>query len=118
MVVTMSSIAALAIFAVIGKSAVMFVSAVTIGAMVYVFRRARMRDRVIAIVAGALAGSIGAEIVHTFYHHLGAAGSGTGSDSGGFFISAMLVGLINTVAVILVIFFTEAWLKFAARKSR
>ncbi len=117
-VVTMSSLATLAILAAIQKSGVMFVSVGVIGAVVYLFRRARMRDRVIAIVAAGLGGSIGAEIVHTLYHHIGAVESGAGRESGGFFMSAMLVGLINAAAVVVVIFVTEAWLNYAGRKSQ
>ncbi len=116
MVVTMSSLAALAILAAIQKSGVMFVSVGVIGAVVYVFRRARRRDRVVAIVAAALGGSIGAEIVHTLYQHIGAVGSGAGRESGGLFMSAMLVGLINAAAVVVVILVTEAWLNYAGRK--
>jgi len=118
MVVTLSSLATLAILAAIQKSGVMFVSVGVIGAVVYVFRRARVRDRVIAIVAAALGGSIGAEIVHTLYHHIAAVESGAGRESGGFFMSAMLFGLINAAAVVVVIFVTEAWLNYAGRKSQ
>jgi len=117
MVITMSSLATLAIFAAIQKSGVMFVSIGVIGAVVYVFRRARIRDRVIAIVAAALGGSIGAEIVHTLYRHIGTVESGAGQESGGLFMSAILVGLINAAAVVVVIFVTEAWLNYAGRRS-
>ena len=116
MVITMSILATLAIIAAIQKSGVMFVSVGVIGAVVYVFRRARVRDRVIAIVAAALGGSIGAEIVHTLYQHIGAVGSGAGRESGGLFMSAMLVGLINAAAVVVVVLVTEAWLNYAGRK--
>jgi hypothetical protein len=117
MVITMSSLATLAIIAAIQKSGVMFVSVGVIGAVVYVFRRARMRDRVIAIVAAALGGSIGAEIVHTLYQHIGAVESGVGRESGSLFMSAILLGLINAAAVVVVMFVTEAWLNYAGRKS-
>lgn len=116
MVITMSSLATLAIIAAIQKSGVMFVSVGVIGAVVYVFRRARMRDRVIAIVAAALGGSIGAEIVHTLYQHIGAVESGASRESGSLFMSAILVGLINAAVVVVVIFVTEAWLNYAGRK--
>ncbi len=116
MLVTMSGVTALAILAVFGKSAVMFVSAAAIAVIVYVFRRARMRDRVIGIIVAGLGGSIGAEIVHTLYHYASVAEPGAGGDSAGFFMSAILVGAINAAAIIVVIWCTEAALKFIARK--
>ena len=95
----MLAIAALAIVAVFGKSAVMFVSAAAIAVIVYVFRRARMRDRVVGIVVAGLGGSIGAEIVHTLYHYASVAEPGTGGDSAGFFMSALLVGVMNAAVI-------------------
>lgn len=117
MLVTMMAIAALAILGVIGKSAAMFVSAAAIAVIVNLFRRARVRDRVIGIIAAGLGGSIGAEIVHTIYFYTNATGIQAGGD-GSFFISALRVGLINAAAVIVVIFVTEAWLKLPDDKSR
>ncbi len=110
--------AALAILAVVGKSAVMFVSAVAIAAAAYAFRGARLRDRIIGIIAAGLAGSIGAEIVHTVYHYTNVAQSGGGEDGGGFFPSAILVGAINVAAIIVLLIATELWLKFLTGKSR
>ena len=108
--------AALAVFAVVGKSAVMFVSAAAIAAAVYVFRSARVRDRIIGIIAAGLAGGIGAEIVHTVYHYSNVAQTGAGGDSGGFFMSAIMVGLINAAAIIVLVLSSEAWLKNSRRK--
>ena len=112
----MLGIGALAVLAAIGKSAVMFVSAVAIGIIAYVFRQARARDRVVAIIVAGLGGSIGAEIVHTIYHYTRAAESG--ADSGGFFMSAIMVGLINAGAIIALLFVTEASRKIIDRKYR
>jgi hypothetical protein len=116
-VVIVSGLAALAILAVIRESAVMLVSAAAILGAVFAFRRARARDRVIAIIAAAIGGSIGAEIVRTLYHHLWATESAAGVANGGSFVSAMLIGLINAAAVITIIIITEACLKFSAGKS-
>lgn len=110
--------AALAILAVIGKSAVMFVSAVAIAAAVYAFRGARLRDRIIGIMAAGLAGSIGAEIVHTVYHYTNVAQTGAGGNGGGFFMSAIMVGAINVAAIIVLLIFTELWLKIVTGKPR
>lgn len=117
MAVAMLSLAVLVIYAAIEKSAVMFVSVVAIGAAVYIFRRARMRDRVIAIVAAGIGGSIGAEIVRTLYHHSWLAKSEAVGESGGLFLSAMLNGVIVATAVVAVVYFAEAWSKRVARKS-
>jgi hypothetical protein len=117
MLVTMIGIAALAIYAAIGKSAAMFVSAAAIAVIVYLFRHARVRDRVIGVVAAGLGGSIGAEIVHTFYHYTNLTGSAA-ADTGNLFMSALVVGLINAALVAIVIFVTEAWLKMSGDKSR
>ncbi len=117
MLVTMLGVAALAIVAVIGKSTVMFVSAGAIAIIIYLFRRARMRDRVIGIIVAGLGGSIGAEIVHTFYRYAGVAGIAANGDDGGFFISAILVGILNAAAIIVVILCTEAVLRIIDRKT-
>ncbi len=108
--------AALAVLAIVGKSAVMFVSAAAIAAAVYVFRNARVRDRIIGIIAAGLAGSIGAEIVHTVNHYTSAVQTGAGGDNGGFFMSAMMVGLINAAAIIALVLCSDAWLKYSRRK--
>ncbi len=115
MLVTLLGIAVLAVVAVIGKSAVMFVSAVAIGLIVYVFRQARTRDKVIAIIVAGLGGSIGAEIVHTFYHYATVVEPGVGN--AGFFMSAITVGLINSAAIAIVLLCTDAWLKYIGRNS-
>ncbi len=117
MLVTMLGIAGLTIVAVFDRSAVMFVSAATIAVIVYVFRRARMRDKVIGIIAASLGGSIGAAIVFTFYQHSSVAESGPAGISGGFFMSAILVGVINAAAIIVVILLTEVALKIIGRES-
>jgi len=113
--VAMLGSAALAILAIVDKSAVMFVSAVAIAVVVYVFRSARTRDRVIGIIAAGLAGSIGAEIVHTVYHYTNVAQTGAGGDSGGFFMLAIMVGLIDAAAIIVLVLCTEVWLKYSRR---
>ena len=115
MLVTMLGIAVLAVVAVIGKSAIMFVSAVAIGVIVYVFRRARTREKVIAIIVAGLGGSIGAEIVNILYHYSTAIEPGVGN--GEFFMSAITVGLINAAAIVIVFLCTDAWLNYIDRKS-
>ena len=86
----------------------MFVSAATIGVAVYIFRHARIRDRLIAIVAAALGGAIAAEIVHTFYHHTSVAEPV--ADSGALFLSAILLGLFNAVTTAIIVVLAETWM--------
>lgn len=116
-VITMSGAAALAVLAVVAKSVTMFVSAGAIGVIVYFFRHARARDKVIAIIAAALGGSIATEIVLTIYRHTSAAGGGAAADSGDAFLSAIQVGLGNAGAIAVVLIVAELWLQFAARNS-
>ena len=115
LVVTMSGVAALAIIALIEKSVVMFVSAGAIGIIAYVFQRARVRDRVIAIFVAGLAGGIGAEIALTLFRHSITAVAG---DNGELFMSSMLLGLMNATAIVVLISLTEIYLKYVSRKSR
>jgi len=83
--------------AVLGKSAMKHVSGLGIGLALWSTREAPLRTQLGALVAGALVTSIGAEIVHTLYHLLG--GQTSSGDSGFFFVSAILVGFINAVAM-------------------
>ena len=117
MLVTLLGIAGLTIVAVFDKSVVMFVSAAAIAIIVYLFRRARMRDKVIGVIAAGLGGSIGGAIVLTFYQHAGVVGADAAGDSGGFFMSAIFVGAINAATIIVVILMTEVALRIIGRNS-
>ena len=86
--------------AVLGKSAVMAVSAAGIGIALSVTRNAPLRSRLAAVVLGAFSGSLLAETVHTVYHLLG--GETASGDDGFFYVSAVLVGAINAVAMLVV----------------
>lgn len=116
MLVALLGVSGLAVLAIFEESVVMFVSAGAIGIIVYVFRRARTRDRDIGIVAAGLGGSIGAEIVLTIYHYASVTEPATGN--GEIFLSAILVGLVNAGAIIVLLFVTEAALKIIDRKAR
>lgn len=109
----MSAVAAIAIYAVVERSMVMFVSAAAIGVSAYLFRHARMRERMIAIIAAALGGAIAAEIVHTFYYHTNAAEPV--ADSGNLFLSAIFLGLINAAIIAVLVVLTEIGLKIIKR---
>jgi len=110
----MIAVAALAIYAAIDKSVVMFVSAITVGLIVYLFRNARVRDRIIAIAAAGLGGGIATEIVLTFYYHTNAAEPV--ADTGSLFLSAIYAGLINAAVVVIAITIGQA-LKIGDRES-
>jgi hypothetical protein len=107
-VVIGSSLAALAIYAVIGRSAVMLVSLIAIALMLYLLRHARLRDRVIAVFAAALGGGLAAAIVRTVFYHLRAGGPGA-AESGSLFMSAIQVGVINALVVVVMLFIARAW---------
>lgn len=113
----MTGNAALGIFAIVEELPVMFVSAATIAIAVYLFRRARMRDRIIAIVAAGLAGSIAAEIVHSISRHSVVGESAIATNGGEMFKLAILLGLISAAAIVIVAALAEIYLKIVNRQS-
>jgi uncharacterized membrane protein len=117
LVITLSGVAALAGFAIVKQSIVMFVTALAIGTIVYLFRRARTRDRIIAIIAAGLAGSIAAEIVFTLYRHTIASKPVVEGDTGESFLTAISIGVIAAVAIVVVVSFAEIYLRYVERKS-
>lgn len=92
---------ALLVLAVLGNSAVMFVSGLGIGIALWLMRKATLRTQLVALFVGGLVASLGAEAVHTIYHLLG--GETASGDSGFFFVSAFLVGLINAIAMAVIV---------------
>lgn len=99
----------LIVLALLGKSAVMLVSVLGMGLAFWRFRAAPLSKRLLVIAVAALAASLLAEVVHTVYHRLESAPSG--NDSGGFFVSATLVGLINAAAFGALLMLLEWWAK-------
>ena len=85
----------LAVLAVLGKSAVMLVSVLAMAVAFGATRSASLGRRLGAVAVAGLGASLLAEAVHTAYHALGFA---PGGDTGGFWVSAVLVGLINVAA--------------------
>lgn len=116
LVITLAGVVALAGFALVEESVVMFATVLAIGIIVYVFRQARTRDRIIAIVAAGLGGSIAAEIVFTMYRHTIATDLVAEGDTGEAFLTAILIGVICAVAIAVVVAFAEIYLKYADRK--
>jgi xanthine/uracil permease len=113
----MTGIAALGVYAIVEELPVMLVSAATIAVTVYLFRCARTRDRIIAIVAAGLGGSIAAEIVHSIYRHSAVAESTTAMNGGEMFKLAILLGLISAAAIVIVVALTEIYLKIVNPQS-
>lgn len=103
----------LVFLAILGKSAVMGVSVLAMGAAYWWMRAAPLKKKLAFVAAAALVGSLLAEVVHTLYHMLDLAPAGA-NDSGGFFVSATLVGLINAVAFGALLLLLE-WLVEPAR---
>ena len=87
----------LLIIAALDKSPGMAVSALGIGLALWLTREKPLSIRLGAIVAGALVGTFSSELVHTLYHLFG--GQTASGDSGFFFVSAFLVGLINAAGI-------------------
>ena len=95
--VAVAGLILLAVLAVLGKSGVMLTSVLGMGAAFWAMRSAPMPRLLAAVGVTGLASSLLAEVVHTLYHWLIPASAGPG-DSGAFFVSATLVGLINVAA--------------------
>ncbi len=111
----LTGVAALATYAAIEKSVAMLVSAIAIGLIVHLFRNARMRERIIAVVVAALGGGILAEIVLTVYRHGGYAKGGAG-DSAGSYLAAIQIGLVNAGVIVVVMILTAAWFRLVSRR--
>jgi hypothetical protein len=98
MIVTVGLIV-LAILAYWGRSLVMLTSVGGIAVGLWLTRRGSLRTQMAGATVGALGASIAAEAVHLVYHVVQADQPG----HGGFWVSAVLVGLINAAVVILVL---------------
>ncbi len=101
----------LVVLAILGKSAVMLVSVLGMGLMFRLMRAAPLLKQFLAIALGALLASLIAEVVHTLYHMIASAPSGLGSDQGGFFVGATLVGLINAGVFVAFLLLLEWFMK-------
>lgn len=113
LVLSLAGVGVLLVLAALGNSAMMATSAVGIAVAVWLTRAARLRTQLGAVVVGALAASLAAEGVHTLYHLLG--GETASGDSGFFFVSAFLVGLINAAAMLVVVAGAHALSRPASR---
>jgi hypothetical protein len=117
LVITLFGVAVLAVLALVEGLIVMFVSSMAIGVILWVFRRARARERIVAVFAAGLGGSIAAEIAYTMYRHTIATElviEGAGGES---FLMALSIGVINAVAIVIVVLFAELIMRYVERKS-
>ena len=94
--VAVAGLLVLGVLAVLGKSAVMLVSVVGMAVAYWGTRTVGLGRQLASVAAAAVGAALLAEGVHTVYHRLAPLTSG--DDTGGFFVSATLVGLINAAA--------------------
>ena len=103
--------------ALVGKSAVMAVSVAGVAVAWRAARSAGLGRTLAAVAVAAVGAALLAEAAHTGYHRFA---PGTGDDTGGFWVGATLVGLIDAVAfgaVLLVAAWAEARQARASRSS-
>ena len=83
----------------LGRSLVMLTSVFGMALALWVARNTTLPSQVAAVIVGPLVASVGAEVVHVAYHSYEAARGLGDPPHGGFFTSAVLVGLINCAAM-------------------
>jgi hypothetical protein len=86
----------LAVLAYLGRSLVMLASVAGTTAALWAWRRRPLRVQVVALFVGAVGASLAAEVVHLLHH----VAIQDAPDHGGFWTSAVLVGLINALAML------------------
>ena len=86
----------LAVLAYLGRSLVMLTSVGGIAVALWLARRRTVRTQVVAAIVAAVVASVAAEAVHVVYH----AAQADPAEHGGFWVSALLVGLINAAVML------------------
>lgn len=94
-----AALVVLAVLAYLGRSLVMLASVAGIAAALWVVRRRPWRVQLAGLWVGAIGSSLLAEVVHMLHH----ARIGDAPDHGGFWLSAVLVGGINALAMMAVL---------------
>lgn len=89
----------LAVLAYLGRSLVMLTSVGGIAVALWLARRRTVRTQVVAAIVAAVVTSVAAEAVHVVYH----AAQADPAEHGDFWVSALLVGLINAAVMLPVI---------------
>ncbi len=110
------AIAVLMILGIVGKNAGMVVSVLAAGIAFYILREAPRSKQFLVSGIAAVIFSLLSETVHTVYHMMESVPTGSPGDNGGFFLSALLVPIINIAALIIVVILGD-WVLLKARKS-
>lgn len=105
---------ALAVLAVLGKSAVMLASVGGMAVAVALTRETPLTRVLAAVAVAGIGVALAAEAVHTAYHAWTGAAAG---DDGGFWLSAVLVGGID-VAVLATVLLADAAIRRSAPARR
>ena len=97
--ITTTSLIILAVLAFLGRSLVMLTSVGGIAVALWLTRRRTVQAQLVGAIVGAVGASVAAEAVHGVYHAVQA----DPAAHGGFWVSALLVGLINAAVLVPVI---------------
>jgi len=96
---------ALGIFAYLGRAVGLLVSVAGAAAALYLTRKKPLGVQASAVAVGTLLTTFGSEVVHVFHHRI----VQDQPDHGGFWMSALLVGLINAAVIIAVLWIEQTW---------
>ncbi len=102
-----ASLLILAVLSYLGPSLVMLASVFGMALAAWLSRERSLSAQLVFLVIGSLTATITAETVHVSYHAYEAAVGRGDPLHGGFFMSAVLVGLINCIAMVPAVWLTE-----------
>lgn len=104
----------LAVLSYLGKSLVQLASVFGMALALWLTDKKPLSLRLAALVVGSLVCTLAAEGIHVAYHAREAAAGLGDPPHGGFWTSAVLVGLINCAVVAPVIWFSDRWTRARA----
>ncbi len=99
-----TSLIVLAVLAYLGRSLVMLCSVGGMAIALWLARDRPIRIQIAALLAGGVGASFAAEVVHVVHHVVVA----DDPDHGGFWVSALLVGLIDVAAMLPAVVWSDA----------
>jgi hypothetical protein len=102
-----ASLLILAVLSYLGPSLVQLASVFGMALALWLSRDRSLPVQLVFLVIGSLMATIAAEIVHVSHHAYAAAMGREDPLHGGLFMSAVLVGLINCLAMVPAVWFTE-----------
>lgn len=97
----------------LGSSLVMLTSVGGMAVTLWFARRRPVHVQLAAVLLGAIGAALLAEVVHLLYHQT----PGDQPDHGGFWLSAVLVGGINGLAMLPIVWFEHARAMYARRAT-